>query len=158
MKLTVDDLASKLDAQKQTLAAVKLQAQTLDDNYPALHHELGEQIENLSSGIVLLRLILIGVGAAALLGIIISFFALDRARALGSRKMNLQGGGRKQETQAQNEEPLRLIIARIYQLEQELSRLQEQLITGERPPTGDEILTGNADQENVQPDPGKTQE
>ncbi|MGB8355028.1 MAG: hypothetical protein WCD79_14120 [Chthoniobacteraceae bacterium] len=150
VKLTLDELASRLAAQKQTLDAIKLQAQTLDDNYPALHRELGTQIERLSSEIFLLRLLLIGVGAGTLLGIVMSVAALDRARVSNSKK-NLQGGARKHDPEAQLEDPLKLILARIYNLETELSRLNEQLITGEKSSAGDDILTENAAQENISP-------
>ena len=149
VKLTLDELTSKLATQKQTLDAIKLQAQTLDDNYPALHRELSAQIEQLSSEIFLLRLILIGVGAGTLLGIVMSVAALDRARASNPKK-NLQGSTRKQDPETQLEEPLKLILARIYNLETELSRLNEQLITGEKLPVGDGIPTENATHENIE--------
>ena len=55
---------------------MKSQAQTLDDNYPILHHELGGEIEKLSSEIFWTRLILVLIGAGVLVGIGMALLAL----------------------------------------------------------------------------------
>jgi len=134
----VDDLASKLKQQKQSLDTVKAQAQSLDDNYPILHHELSSEIEKLSSEIFWMRLILVLVGAGVLVGIGISLLALDRIGDPLAKKSKLKG---RREPRTLREEPLKAILGRIYKMEEEISQLRGELQDGE------EFTSGNQSSE-----------
>lgn len=148
LKTSLNDLATKLNEQKQTLDAVKLQAQTLDDNYPMLHREMAGEIEKVYSGLFWLRFVLVVVGVAALLGIGIGITALNRTAASGKSGGS---GKRKQDSENLREEPLKLILQRIYNLEQDLSRLQERLVQLEIAATAESHAPEAAEQE-AEPD------
>ena len=131
LEAKLDDLSSKLREQKQSLDAIRTQAQALDDNYPVLHHELGSQIEKLRSDIFWLRLILVIVGAGMFVGIGIGLLALDRASGPAAKKNGMHDTKKKRDPQVPGEEPMKAILGRLYKLEQDINDLRMQIPAGE---------------------------
>ena len=113
----LNDLASILKGQQESIDAVKIKAQTLDDNYPILHGELGGQMRNISSEVSSLRIMMAVIVCAMPVCLGLSILAFARAGGAASKRKDLNAS----------------TLEKLTKLQKELAQLRMQVLPEEKP-------------------------